>query len=364
MDRRTFLAGGLGMAMMGSVPQEKFDSAAGALAKSVESGQVRAAALCVRHGKDTFSRAFGAAPSADAPFLLASITKTFSAAAVMSLFDREKLQLSDPVQKYIPEFSAEPRGKILISHLLTHISGLPDQLPENMVLRKRQATLADFVEGAIRAPLLFEPAARFSYSSMGILLATEIARRIAGASIAEVVDQSVFRPLEMKQSAMGLGRFKLEDVVMNQVERAAPEAGAGDPTAKTWDWNSPYWRGLGAPWGGAHGSAPDVARFFAEFLHPTERMLKPKTARMMVMNLNPDGIVPRGLGFSVGSRSGSPGCSEQTFGHSGSTGTLAWADPATDTVCVVLTTLPAGAANPHPLRVASDLVAKAVSSGR
>jgi CubicO group peptidase (beta-lactamase class C family) len=90
-------------------------------------------------------------------------------------------------------------------------------------------------------------------------------------------------------------------------------------------------------------------------------MMKPDTARLMIRNHNGDGIVPRGLGFSVGRGSGSPGCSEKTYGHSGSSGTLAWADPATDTVCVVLTTLPGAAAKPHPLRVASDLVAKAVS---
>jgi CubicO group peptidase (beta-lactamase class C family) len=196
---------------------------------------------------------------------------------------------------------------------------------------------------------------------MGILLASEVARRVSSTELPDLVDRAVFQPLEMKRSALGLGRFKMEDIVPNQTEKAAPEAGAGDPTAKEWDWNSPYWRALGAPWGTAHSSAPDVARFFAEFLHPTERMMKPETARLMIRNHNPDGIVPRGLGFSVGKGSGSPGCSEKTFGHSGSSGTLAWADPATDTVCVVLTTLPARAVTPHPLRVASDLVAKAVS---
>jgi CubicO group peptidase (beta-lactamase class C family) len=180
-------------------------------------------------------------------------------------------------------------------------------------------------------------------------------------SFPEFVDRAVFQPLEMKHAAMGLGRFKREDIVTNQVESAAPESGAGDPSAKEWDWNSPYWRALGAPWGTAHASAPDVARFFAEFLHPTDRMMKPETARLMVKNHNPEGFAPRGLGFAVGTRSASPGCSEKTFSHSGSSGTFAWADPATDTVCVVLTTLPARAATPHPYRVTADLVAKAVS---
>ena len=365
MDRRTFLAGGLGAALsaplLKAMRQDKFDAAAAVLAKSVSDGQVRAASLCVRHGKDLFARSFGEAKTPDAVFLLASITKTMTAAAVMTLVDHGKIRLDDPVVKYLPEFSTGPRAKITIVQLLTHVSGLPDQLPENQALRSSHAKLSQFVEAAVRTPLLFDPGAKFSYSSMGILLASEVARRVSSTDFAEFVDRTVFQPLEMKQSALGLGRHKMEDIVRNQTERAAPESGAGDPSAKEWDWNSPYWRALGAPWGTAHSSAPDVARFFAEFLHPTDRMMKPETARLMIRNHNADGIVPRGLGFSVGRGSGSPGCSEKTFGHSGSSGTLAWADPETDTVCVVLTTLPGAAAKPHPLRVASDLVAKAVS---
>jgi CubicO group peptidase (beta-lactamase class C family) len=365
MNRRTFVMGGLGSALsrpfLGAMRQEKFDAAAAVLAKAAEEGRIHAASLCVRHGKDEFARSFGAARTPEAMFLLASVTKTMSAAAVLTLVDREKLRLDDAVSKFIPEFSEGPRDRITLRQLLTHVSGLPDQLPQNNALRKSHATLVQFVEAAVRTPLLFEPGARFSYSSMGILLASEIARRISGADFREFLDRAVFQPLEMRRSALGLGRWKREEMVLNQVERAAPEAGAGDPSAKEWDWNSPYWRELGAPWGTAHSSAPDVARFFGEFLHPTERMMKPDTARLMVKNHNADGIVPRGLGFSLGTKSGSPGCSEKTFGHSGSSGTLAWADPATDTVCVVLTTLPGAALQPHPLRVASDLVAKAVS---
>jgi CubicO group peptidase (beta-lactamase class C family) len=146
-----------------------------------------------------------------------------------------------------------------------------------------------------------------------------------------------------------------------QLEHAAPESGAGDPTAKEWDWNSPFWRKLGAPWGGAHASAPDVARFFAEFLHLEGKVLQPETARLMIRNHNRGGLTPRGLGFDVGAKAGSPSCSERTFGHTGATGTLAWSDPATDTICVVLTTLPAAAANPHPRQLASDRVSDAVA---
>ncbi len=365
MDRRSFLRCGLGTALaapLARAAQEgKFEDAAAALAKAAAEGRVRAAALHVRHRGTAFSRSFGEAKTDEAMFLLASITKTITAAALMTLFDREKFRLEDPVAKHLPEFSEGPRARITVLQILTHVSGLPDQLPENAALRKRHAKLSEFVAAAVRTPLLFEPGAKYSYSSMGILLASEIARRISGTEFADFVDAAVFRPLEMRRSAMGLGRFKLEETMRAQTENAAPESGGGDPSAREWDWNSPYWRALGAPWGTAHGSAPDVARFLAEFLHPSGRLMKPETARLMVRNHNPEGFAPRGLGFGAGSGAGSPGCSERTFGHTGSSGTLAWADPATDTTCVVLTTLPAAAASPHPRKLASDLVAKAVS---
>ena len=80
----------------------------------------------------------------------------------------------------------------------------------------------------------------------------------------------------------------------------------------------------------------------------------------MLRNHNPDGLPPRGLGFAIG-----PGpaarVAEATFGHSGSTGTLAWADPRTETICVVLTTLPGRAGHQHPRNLVSARVAEAVA---
>jgi CubicO group peptidase (beta-lactamase class C family) len=194
---------------------------------------------------------------------------------------------------------------------------------------------------------------------MGILLAARIGELVSGLDILTLVDRSVFQPLGMKHSAQGLGRFKLEEMIACQMEGAAPESGSGDPQAKDWDWNSPYWRKLGAPWGGTHASAPDVATFLDEFLGVRGKAVKPETARLMIKNHNPAGFTPRGLGLGVGKESGSPGCSEQTFGHTGSTGTLCWADPASATICVVLTSLPRRAVQPHPRELAAERVAAA-----
>jgi CubicO group peptidase (beta-lactamase class C family) len=250
---------------------------------------------------------------------------------------------------------------VTIRHLLTHVSGLPDQLPNNTELRKQHAPLTVFAEHTIRTPLEFAPGVQYQYSSMGISLAARIGELVSGSDIRTLVDLNVFQPLGMKHSAQGLGRFKLEEMVVCQMEGAAPESGSGDPQAKEWDWNSPYWRKLGAPWGGTHASAPDVARFLGEFLGARGKVVKPETARLMIENHNPPGLTPRGLGFGVGKGSGSPGCSERSFGHTGSTGTLCWADAMSDTICVVLTSLPARAVRPHPRDLAGERVATAAA---
>jgi CubicO group peptidase (beta-lactamase class C family) len=308
---------------------------------------------------ESFTRHFGKAPSDDVMFLLGSISKPISATAVMTLFDQGEFQLNDRVRKFLPAFTGDGRDGVTILHLLTHVSGLPDQLANNNELRKQHAALTEFAKQAVRTRLNFAPGAQYQYSSMGILLATRIGEIISGLDTRTLIDRTVFGPLSMRHSAQGLGHFKLEDMVSCQLEGAAPESGGGDPKAKDWDWNSPYWRKLGAPWGGTHASAPDVAKFLGEFMGARGKVLKPETARLMIENHNPAGLTPRGLGFGVGKASGSPGCSRQTFGHTGSTGTLCWADPASETTCVVLTSLPGGAAQHHPRELTAERVATA-----
>jgi CubicO group peptidase (beta-lactamase class C family) len=363
MQRRTFLGTVLTVAgtspLLAALRRERWEEAAKVLEQATAVKQVDSAVLHVVHQDQVHTRHFGKAASADAMFLLGSISKPINVAAFMTLFDQGKFQLTDRVKKFLPAFKGDGRDEVTIRHLLTHVSGLPDQLTNNNDLRKRHASLKEFAEETIRTRLDFAPGARYQYSSMGVLLAARIAEIINGSDIRTLVDRTVFQPLGMRHSAQGLGRFRLEDMVACQTEGAAPESGSGDPRAKDWDWNSAYWRKLGAPWGGTHASAPDIVRFLGEFLEARGNALKPETARLMIQNHNPEGLMPRGLGFAVGKASGSPGCSDRTFGHSGSTGTLCWADPASETICVVLTSLPGRAVKRHPRELAAERVAAA-----
>lgn len=362
MKRRAFLGAALACAtppLFAALREKRWDAAADVLKRATTSKQVGAAVLHVVHKGASYTRHFGKAASGDAMFLLGSVSKPINVAAVMSLFDKGKFRLDDPVKKFLPAFNGDGREKVTVRHLLTHSSGLPDQLASNNELRKKHAPLKEFVAETIRTRLAFPPGSRYRYSSMGILLATRVAEVVGGTDVLTLVDRAVFRPLGMKHSAQGLGRFKLEDMVACQMDGAAPESGGGDPKAKEWDWNSPYWRKLGAPWGGTHASAPDIATFLGEFLHARGKAVKAETARLMIANHNPRGLTPRGLGFGVGKGAGSPGCSDKTFGHTGSTGTLCWADPASDTICVVLASLPSRGAKRHPREAAAERVAAA-----
>lgn len=332
------------------------DAASAVLKRSVDSGQVTAAALFLQRGDDRQCRHFGAARSESAAFLLGSISKPIALTALIVLFDQQHFQLDEPVHRYLPEFSDGDRRQVTIRHLLTHVSGLPDQLPNNNQLRAAHADLSAFTAGAMAVPLSFPPGSRYQYSSMGILLASEIAQRLTGRDIRALVQQTVLSPLSMHNSALGTGHLSDDQMMPCQTNFAAPEAGAGAADAKNWDWNSAYWRQLGAPWGGVQASAMDVGRWLHDFLHPSGRVLRSETARLMTRNHNPPGLESRGLAFDVGMDAVCRGCSAETFGHTGSTGTIALADPESQTICVVLTTLPGPAVpgNQHPRLVAAE----------
>ena len=133
------------------------DTVVSLVQKTVADGAVQAAALHVQRGDETHHHAFGTA-TLDSIFLLGSITKPLTALAVMILADRGALKLSDPAMNHLPEFSEGERTKVTIAHLLTHTSGLPDQLPDNSAMRARHAPLSEFVAATVRTPLSFAPA--------------------------------------------------------------------------------------------------------------------------------------------------------------------------------------------------------------
>src|SRR5438132_1612429 len=155
MQRRTFLGTALAVAtaspLFAALRGRRWDEAAEVLERATVGKQVDAAVLHVVQRDESFTRHFGKAASGDAMFLLGSISKPINVTAVMTLFDQGKFQLQDRVKKFLPAFTGDGRDDVTIGHLLTHVSGLPDQLANNNELRKQHAPLAEFAEQTIHA---------------------------------------------------------------------------------------------------------------------------------------------------------------------------------------------------------------------
>jgi CubicO group peptidase (beta-lactamase class C family) len=335
MTRRNVLFGGVALALR----QSKIDEALRLIESKASTGEVSAASIEAQHGDKVIRKSFGKAKTPDAVFLLASITKPMTCTAAMILSDRKELSIDDPVKKYLPEMTGGGRDRMLVRHLLTHTSGLPDMLPENEELRKRHAPLKDFVAGTFRTPLLFAPGTQGKYQSMGILLAAEIIERITKRALPEFLREQVFSPLGMTATSLGLGGRRIADTMLCQV-----------PNDSDWNWNSSYWRNLGAPWGGAHSNVGDVTKLLQYFGKPDTRVVKPETAKFMITNQNVGLNQPYGIGWRL---------TGTNFGHGGSTGTLCWLDPPKNLSFVLLTTRPAAESQSMVLTPASDLVAAA-----
>ena len=336
-------------AMQTPGPADLFEEASRLIRGQVDSGAVTAAVLHVRRAGHESTRAYGTA-RVDLPFLVASPTKPMTASCVLWLRDRRELALTDRVSKYLPTMRGGQRSEITIRHLLTHTSGLPDMLPENVELRRQHAPLSEFVARTCRTALLFAPGDRVSYQSMGILLAAAIVEKVTGEPLPAFMARTLFVPLRMRHASLGLGGRAIAATALCQI----PDADRSD-----WDWNSAYWRNLGAPWGGAHATAADLAALLDGFTSDEGEWLSVATRReMRAIQTGP--MRPRfGLGWQRDPADFGRACSAETFGHFGSTGTLAWHDPATDTTFVLLTTRPATDSKASLLLPASDIIARA-----
>ncbi len=340
------------------------------LREETSGGGVGSASILVaRQGKVVLHQGFGRLnPSPGAPatrpdtvYLLASISKPVSVCGLMLLVEEGRVALSDPVQRHLPEFQGRLKERVRVGHLLSHTSGLPDMVPENTRLRRAQAPLSRFVAAALRTPLLFEPGTRFSYQSMGTLLAAEIAERISGMRLRDLLGARIFQPLGMRRTVLGLEGLKIEETAIFQEDQDTEDS-------RRWGPNSPYWRAMGHPWGGLHGTTGDLAVLLQTFLNGGRygqvRVFSPATAAAMTRDRNGAVGAPWGYGWAlrdspVWNYFGDLGTAG-TFGHVGITGTVAWADPGRQLICVLLSTRSAAHQDGFLLKSISNMVQAAV----
>jgi CubicO group peptidase (beta-lactamase class C family) len=296
----------------------------------------------------------------DSLFWIASMTKPVTGVALLMAQDDGKLNVTDPVAKYIPEFAnlKTPSGKpanLTIAQLMTHTSGLGEA---DRAAAAKARTLADLVPLFLAAPMQYEPGTRWKYTQSGINTGARIVEIVSGLSFDQFVQKRIFDPLGMKHSTFYPATLPGADLVTaytrnrttGELEPFAPPAGfgvVGHPP-------------LGN--GGIFTTGPDYARFCQMLLgggtFMGRRYLSPEAMKDLTtirtgklpcgFFMSPErGNYGTNYGWGIGVgilRAPHPGVgamlSTGTFGHGGAWGTQAWIDPARGVAYILMVQTP------------------------
>jgi len=296
-----------------------------------------AVGLIARHGRIIWEKAFGYADAArrtplrtDALFRLYSMTKPITSVALLTLYEQGRLQLTDPLERFVPAFKSvavyagtdslghvvlhPPKRRITVQDVLRHTAGFTyGGYFEDTPVDKAYAaagigyaqldSLAELVQKLATMPLLSEPGARFTYSFAHDVQAY-LVEQISGQHFADYCRERIFEPLAMRETVFGEPAGLRERFpTLYQPDGhggATPVAPADDE-----------YRRLGAhPFGGISLSATieDYLRFAQMLLNGGElngvRILAPRTVALMsANNLAPGTEKPdwmQGLGYGLG----------------------------------------------------------------
>jgi CubicO group peptidase (beta-lactamase class C family) len=282
----------------------------------------------------------------DTLFWIASMTKPLTAVSILMLQDEGKLKLSDPVEKFIPEFAAlkTPAGRpahITIEQILTHTSGLGEG---NTAAIKSAHTLRDLIPIYLASPMQYEPGERWKYTQSGINTAARIVEVTSGLSFDHFVSKHILKPLGMKHTTFYPNQKQRSHLATPYIKdkqtgilTAAPYAAFGNKG------QPPFGNG------GLFSTGPDYARFCQMLLNggtfkgkrllsatAFQQLTTVHTGELKTGFLQTDEYGNRGMNYGWGIgveilKTPHPGVAEMlspgTFGHGGAWGTQAWIDP-------------------------------------
>lgn len=186
-----------------------------------EYGQFNGTALIAEQGKIIYKNGFGEANKewaipnkADTKHRLASISKQFTAMAVLQLVAKGKLELKVPITNYLPDYPQKTGNQITIHHLLTHTSGLPNytSFPNYRDLMRNPQSTEDLVNLFAELPLDFTPGKDFAYSNSGYVLLGVLIEKATGKTYEEVLQEQIFTPLKMDNT----GYDKQQTILKNR----------------------------------------------------------------------------------------------------------------------------------------------------
>lgn len=167
-------------------------------------GVPSASIAVVQHGQLIYTHAYGKArlqPELDATpdmrYSIGSISKQFTAAAMLLLEEEGKLSLNDKVGKYLPQLTRA--NEVTLRMLLSHTSGYQDYWPEDYVMPPmlKPTTSDQILKTWAEKPLDFDPGTRWQYSNTNFVIAGRIVEQVSGMPIMEFLKQHIFTPLQM-----------------------------------------------------------------------------------------------------------------------------------------------------------------------
>ncbi|MGO8793532.1 MAG: serine hydrolase domain-containing protein [Candidatus Sulfotelmatobacter sp.] len=209
------VVGAAAQAQLSAETQQKIDKiAADALAKS---GVPSASVAVVKDGQIAYLHAYGnasidpnVAAKPEMRYSIGSISKQFTAAAILLLQEQGKLSLDDKVGKYLPDLTRA--NDVTIRQLLSHTSGYQDFWPQDYVMPMmlQPTTPQKILDGWARKPLDFEPGTKWQYSNTNYVIAGLIVEKVSGMPLLQFLQEKVFTPLGMK-SVSDIDRAKLGD---------------------------------------------------------------------------------------------------------------------------------------------------------
>ena len=156
------------------------------------------------HGFGLADRARQRAPTADTSFRVGSVTKQFTAAAILSLEQDGKLAVEDKVSKHLPDYPG-PAKDVTIHQLLTHTAGVPSYtgLETLMEHRADPITVHDLLAAFWAMPLEFPPGTKFQYSNSGYAILGAIIERVSGMPYKAYLAAHLFRPARLEHTEVG-----------------------------------------------------------------------------------------------------------------------------------------------------------------
>ncbi|HEX3988508.1 MAG TPA: serine hydrolase domain-containing protein, partial [Verrucomicrobiae bacterium] len=270
----------------------------------------------------------------DTIFDVASLTKVLAATpAAMLLIERGQIKLDEQVHSYIPQFSGIDKESITVRQLLTHTSGLPEDISTRPPWHGNDTAIKMACALRLRAP----PGTEFRYSDVNFFLLGEIVRRVSGMPLNEFCAKEIYTPLKMTNTGFLPPQSEISNIAPTEmIDGVMLRGTVHDPTSR-------YMGGV-AGHAGLFTTAPDMARFARMMLNLGEldgvRIFMPATVRAMTSVQTPLGIKDRrGFGWDIDSGFSSPRGAHfpiGSYGHTGFTGNAFWIDPFSKTFFVFL----------------------------